>query len=133
MTAYEKTHRIHDRLTRRGASLPFDAVNALRRAEITLQRWAEAECGTSNDAGSYSIERDEETGRPYRHFYGNSGSHFKSAIPDRERGALRRIAAICAEFGLHYFHQTDPRGCALYVSTEPLTDQTYTNGIAVCA
>ncbi len=57
----------------------------------------------------------------------------RQPIPDREAGALRRVAAICEANGLHYFHQTDPRGCTLYVSNEPLTDTNYTNGVACCA
>lgn len=50
----------------------------------------------------------------------------------RERGALKRIAALCEAHGLYWYHQQDPRGCALYVSSEPLSDQNYPNGIAVC-
>lgn len=38
----------------------------------------------------------------------------------------------CRDHGLHYYHQTDPRGCALYVSAEPLTDQNYSNAVACC-
>ena len=115
-------------------SLSFDAANTLRRAELALQRWAEQECGDSNDYASFSIERDEETGIPYRCTYrhdSNKVSRYR--IPDREAGALRRTKAICEQAGLHFFHQTDPRGCALYVSNEPLTDSYYTRGVACCA
>lgn len=52
--------------------------------------------------------------------------------PNPEPGALRRIAEVCEREGLHYFHQTDPRGCALYVAAEPLTDCDYSSrGIAI--
>lgn len=45
---------------------------------------------------------------------------------------IKRIAAACKAFGLHYYHQTDPRGCALYVAREPLTGTNYSSiGIAV--
>lgn len=129
MTATEKNATLADRLNRRGMNATLDDAATLRRAESTLRRWAEGECGGSNDAGSYSIERDETTGKPFRHFYGYSGSHFKSAIPDRERGALATVANLCTAKGWHFFHQTDPRGASLYVSADPLTDTAYTNGV----
>jgi hypothetical protein len=50
-----------------------------------------------------------------------------SSIPDREAGALRRVAEACKAAGLHYYHQTDPRGCALYVAAEPLNAQNYSS------
>ena len=53
-------------------------------------------------------------------------------VPDREKGALARVEALCKRLDLHYYHQTDPRGCALYVSNEPLPDNAYSNGIACC-
>jgi hypothetical protein len=118
----------------RGISLSFDEANTLRRAELTLQSWAEQECGDSNNYASYSIERNEDTGIPYRvtrwHDSTNARYH---RIADREAGALRRVKAICKAHGLHFYHQTDPRGCALYVSNEPLPDHNYTRGVACCA
>jgi len=36
-----------------------------------------------------------------------------------------------ARLNLYYYNQTDPRGCALYVSNEPLTDTNYPNGVAI--
>jgi hypothetical protein len=53
-------------------------------------------------------------------------------IPDREKGALQRIAEICKRNGLHFYHQGDPRGCALYIAKEPLSDVYYHNGVACC-
>ena len=101
-----------------------DAARTLRRAQMTLHRWAEEECNGT-------IQRDETTGKPRRYWdrY-NGASRGSMPIPDREAGALRRVAQVCKEAGLHYYHQTDPRGCALYVSTEPLNDQNYSRGIA---
>lgn len=46
---------------------------------------------------------------------------------------LPRIAQICADHSIYFYHQTDPRGCALYVSSEPLTDSNYNHGVAICA
>lgn len=133
MTARDATLKIIDRLHNRNCLISFDDAWTLRRAELTLQRWAEAECGNSSDFASYSLERDEATGKPFRVVYWNSGKVTRTPTPDREAGALRRIAAVCEANGLHYFHQTDPRGCALYVSDEPLTGSNYTNGVACCA
>lgn len=112
-------------------NLPGVTVDALLKAERTLHRWAEQECGDSN---GWSIERDEVTGKPFKSRYSDRQPMKRLTFPvrDMERGALRRIAALCAENGLHWHHQTDPRGCALYVSREPITDVTYTQGVAVC-
>lgn len=135
MNARQATYAVMNRFAGRGLSISFEDANTLRRAELTLQRWGEQECGDSNDYNSWSIERDETTGKPFRCIYPHqSGAKVRRyAIPDRERGALKRTKAICERNGWYYFHQTDPRGCALYVSNEPLTDSAYTNGIAVCA
>jgi len=105
-----------------------DQARTLRRAQLTLHRWAELECGDGNG----HIERDEKTGKPF--YYNDRANYVQandprriSAIPDRERGALRRVAEVCKAAGLHFYHQTDPRGCALYVSTEPLNSQSYSS------
>lgn len=134
MNARSATYTVMQRFTARGLSISFEDANALRRAELTLQRWGEQECGDGNDYQSWSIERDDTTGIPYRCIYRhNENKVRRHRIPDRERGALRRIKAICVFYGLHYFHQTDPRGCALYVDREPIREDHYTNAIAVCA
>ena len=135
MSAHQQTHSLMQQFGARGISLSFDDVNTLRRAQIVLHRWSEQECGESNDYASWSIERDWQTGVPYRCWYphgGKIGNRFpqRTRIADREAGALRRVAEICERNGLQYYHQTDPRGCALYISTEPLGDS-YTRGIAV--
>ena len=89
--------------------------------------------------GDPSPLRKMATHKPFRVWTGNLWSRAsnkmewterRTPIADRETGALRRIENACKEAGLHYYHQTDPRGCALYVSTEPLNAQNYTNGIA---
>lgn len=107
-------------------------ARTLRRAQMTLHRWAELECGT--DAGHIEREGDGE-GRPIfhpagRHVGGRWIDPKPYAVPDREAGALRRVAAVCKAARLHWYHQTDPRGCALYVSAEPLTASDYsTKGV----
>lgn len=131
MSARDKTNTLMLRAQNRGINLSFWDAERLRRAELTLQRWAEMECGDSNDHCSWSIERDEATGKPYRCVYPHSESKVhRSPTPDRQQGALKRIQAICKEYGLHYYHQTDPRGCALYIDREPLPENNYSRGLA---
>ena len=107
-------------LTRLGIN-PFD-ISALRRISRTLHRWGELECGDGNEYGSWAIERDDETDKPYfvRHTWkwnpNCQDSITRTPIADREAGALKRLAAIMASHKrLVSYHQTDPRGCALYI------------------
>lgn len=133
MSARQATLALMQQLGARGISLSFDEANTLRRAELTLQRWSELECGDSNGWGSCAIERDEQ-GVPYRVRIPHNGHRtLRTRIADREAGALRRVKAICQAHSLHFYHQTDPRGCALYISNEPLPDHNYTRGIACCS
>jgi hypothetical protein len=106
----------------------YEEAVSLRRAEMTLQRWGEELCNGT-------IQRDEKTEKPFR-IYGNyiqandpRSVHF---IADREAGALRRVMAICGARNARIkehdcvlpYHQTDPRGCALYlVKRSDLTSQ----------
>lgn len=91
----------------------WDDALALRRISMTLHRWHELECGTDHGC----IERDEKTGKP--HWYNpNAPVHMVRvvSIPDREAGALKRLAKIMARYpSLSYYVQTDPRGAALYI------------------
>jgi hypothetical protein len=104
-------------------------ARTLRRAQLTLHRWAEEMCnGTIRRHEDHKDPRDPNSnGLPFRHYL--SGHYVQ--CPDRERGALARVEAVCKATGLHYYHQTDPRGCALYVAAEPLNSQNYsTRGVA---
>ena len=118
-----KDNELYYKLQRRGMELDLDDVATLRRAELALHRWAERECG--DDHGC--IERDESTDLP---FWLDSRTMERTRISDREAGALKRINKVCALNGLGFYHQTDPRGCALYVSREQLTASNYTDGVA---
>lgn len=179
---------LFDRLRDLGFTL--EEAAALRRIEMTLHRWAEQECGDSNDYCSWAIERDTDskaictqckhkwygetaethncpkcgdcapirhkaTGKPYRCVYPHSASckPRRTPIPDRETGALRRLEKIVRQRNARFFerngksfkdavrayHQTDPRGCALYIvrnsdlSDGLSIDSCYTRGIAVAA
>lgn len=106
----------------------FDHGDAwdLRRISMTLHRWHELECGDSNDYTSWCITRGhkaggefvhDENGKPFieRHAHSENKARY-SAIPDRERGALRRLAKIMARYpGFASYVQGDPRGAALYI------------------
>lgn len=110
-------------------------ARTLRRAQLTLHRWAELECGT--EAGHIEREGDDGEGRPYfvtayGQRWGLVNKYARRPIPDREQGALARVAAACKASGLYFYHQTDPRGCALYVGGEPLTDANYSQRGVPC-
>lgn len=109
-----------------------DDAQALRRISMTLHRWHELECGDSNAHGSWVISRGRkdkggafeyaDNGTPWlEHHYngvGLSSGRVPSytRVPDRERGAQRRLAAILKRYpSLTAYIQTDPRGCALYI------------------
>lgn len=128
-----------ERLTRQTDTLialgfTRDEADALRRISMTLRRWHEHECNGT-------IQRDGENGdgRPY--WYNPSGPTRAprrpgAYIPDRERGAEKRLKAIIglanarrlagvdpetgqpqayADGHLACYLQTDPRGAALYI------------------
>jgi len=131
MSAQSETWELKARLAQRGIDATFIEANILRRAQLTLRRWAVGECGTRNGC----ISRDDETGRPYlESFIQFPGCHnvsnYRVIIADLETGALRRVVDVCEGLGLHHYHQGDPRGCALYVSKKPLTHGNYYNGVA---
>lgn len=115
-----------------GLGFEHDEIQALFRIERTLQRWGERECGDEYGC----IERDETTGKPYW-LYASTGR--RTPIADRKAGALRRMAAIMARHPeLVSYHQTDCRGCNLYVLAKSdvppgaSLNSVYTRGVAVC-
>lgn len=155
-TKAQRTARLFDHAARLGFT--YEETDQLRRIEMTLHRWAELECGDSNDHCSWSIERDEQTDKPFlvTHPHQSGAKSYRRAVADREKGALRRLQAIIAARNARHahpivvdevvpYHQTDPRGCALYLlrrtnTAEPRTDlapgddisAVYTRGLAVC-
>ena len=122
------------RLTRLG--IAWDDAHALRRIAMTLHRWFELECG---DAEGRAIERDEATGRPYWTYdMGQSGKRGRYPIPDREKGAEKRLAAIMERYPtLAAYIQGDCRGAPLYilkpgdVPAGGAAESYYNNGVAV--
>jgi hypothetical protein len=135
--AYSKdTWHMLERLKAAGIS-EQDAL-ALRRINMTLQRWHELECGDGNDYASWSIERNEKTDVPYLVTYLHTGETRRSKIPDREKGAKKRLAAIMARYPtLSAYIQGDPRRAALFilrpgdVPKGADVNAYYSNGIAV--
>ena len=129
MNAYMMNQKLQMRMELAGIVATNAQAGVLRRAELTLKSWAEAECGSSRDRSSRYIERDETTGKPYVvvHYHDENKSR-RYSTPDREKGALARVAKLCKELGCYYYHQGDPRGCALYVGKEPLPANNYTQG-----
>ena len=129
----------YSRLINKG--IDWKHAQELRRISMTLHRWHELECGDGNDSASWCITRGKKTGKafeyddngkPYleRHAH-TSNTPTYSPMADRERGALKRLAAIMENYpSLNAYVQGDPRGCALYIG-ENLTDSNYNNGIAV--
>ena len=133
---------------------PRRDAESLRRISMTLHRWHELECGDSNDYASRCITRGhwrkqdagqwfeyDDDGTPFieRHAHSENKARY-TAIPDRERGALKRLASILKNYpGLQSYVQTDPRGCALYILTPQQMngvlpeeiDAVYTRGLAV--
>lgn len=111
----------------------YDA-RELRRISMTLHRWHELECGD----GRGCISRDEATGKPYWESSDGIKRAYTNWIPDRERGAQRRLAKIMARYPtLQAYVQGDPRGAALYiirpgdVPEGAKVDSCYNRGIAV--
>ena len=91
------------------AGMALGDILALGRIERALHRWDELLCGNSQG----HIERDEETGKPFL-VLPNIGHRYP--VRDRQKGAMKRLAAIMARYPyLVAYHQSDPRGCALYV------------------
>ena len=139
MTKREAERRTMQADTLRGLGFTSHEATALRRISLTLQRWYERECGSSDAYSSIAIERDGENGdgRPFlvRQYHQGPNRVQRYPIPDRERGALRRLSKIVdtrngraeirrAEYGpepgahaepFDYYVQGDPRGAALYI------------------
>ena len=99
--------------------ISYDDAKALRRISMTLRRWHEMECGDSNDRMSCVIERDENSGKPFRvvwYHHKLDPTPFRYPVADRETGARKRLAAIMSRYpDLTPYVQGDPRGCALYI------------------
>ena len=143
MTKREAEDLHHQRTRLAALGIPCGDAETLRRISMTLHRWAELECGDSNDYGSWCIERDDNSdGPPFRvhHHYAHGlckDTVTRTPVADRERGALRRLTVLMSTYpDLTFYHQTDPRGCALYIIKRADVagmdlSSVYTRGVAV--
>ncbi len=136
-----------DQITKAGLS--YDDACALRRISMTLHRWHELECGNSDNYTAWCLVRGkkpnkcefeyDDDGKPFLERHSNMGGKPSySPIPDRERGALKRLAEIMKRYPtLSSYVQSDPRGCSLYllrpddVPQGERADSYYNRGIAV--
>ena len=140
-TKRQRTAHFFGAMSRLGFSV--EETEQLLKAERTLHRWHELECGSGDDRVSISVERDEETGKPFRRvqFMSAGGKWIDRKEPcrDMEKAARKRIDAVMAgKTGLFAYVQGDPRGCALYILRESdkiegsTPDCYYSRGLAVC-
>lgn len=114
--------------------LSAEETSSLIRIERTLRRWSELECG--DDHGCIERAGENGDGVPYWRYSDGRKGH---KMADREAGALRRLARVMELHpGLVAYHQTDPRGCALYVLSRhdirpgESLDSVYSRGVAIC-
>lgn len=89
------------------------------------------------------VRRIVQDGKPYmvhHHYQHGQGKDYttRHAIADREKGALKRLAAIMVNYpDLVAYNQTDPRGCSLWLVRKSdlnghSIESVYTRGVAVC-
>ena len=92
---------------------PFSAADwaSLKRLARIIHQWNEDEC---NGAIQWHGDNEET---PKRHFQDRYGSFTipGPTIQDKEKQSLEAARKIAAKHGLSIYHQSDPRGCALYV------------------
>jgi hypothetical protein len=122
-TEYRRRDRQWEALERLGVS--WSDAETLRLISVRLHSWDERLC---NDT------EEDEDGTAYRLTnLGGPGPIMRWKCPNRGRGALARLAKIAARYpNLTFFHQSDPRGAALYVGPEGMTDCNYSSmGVAV--
>ncbi len=89
-------------------------VEKLWCIQCALSRWSEHECNGN-------IQREElpdgKEGKPRWYYNIDGPGPIRSyPIPDRERGALKRLEAVMSKYpSLSWYNQGDPRGCSLYI------------------
>lgn len=140
--------------------IDVETADKLRRIEMTLHRWAEAECNGEiqrEEIKSYSctecgkpvgdvdcaehatatLKAEITQGQPRRYYGPNMDRSYP--VADRESGALKRRAAIMRGYPeLTYYVQGDPRGCGLYIIRKDAIREgedigsAYTRGFGVC-
>ena len=139
-------HECTERLVNSG--IAYNDAVALRRISMTLHRWHELECGDDNGFASFCLVRGikqgssfdyDDNGKPFLEWHShNSNRPTYQPVPDREQGALNRLAAIMRRYpAFASYVQTDPRGASLYILRPgdirggASIESCYSNGIAV--
>jgi hypothetical protein len=93
--------------------IPAATFSRLCSIQRKLHLWAEDECN-----GKIQWEQDPETGEdaPVRYHLDRWGSYTIRGgfIPNREKKYIKEATELAAQCGGLIYHQTDPRGCALY-------------------
>ena len=103
--------------TATAARQPFSAAEwaSLKRLAKLIRKWNEDEC---NGAIQWSDDNEETPKRYPKRYFQDRHGYFTipgPTIQDKERQSLESARRIAAKHGLSIYHQTDPRGCALYV------------------
>jgi len=92
---------------------PFTAAEwaSLKRLAKIIHKWNEDEC---NGAIKWHGDNEET---PKRYFQDRYGCFTipGPTIQDKEKQSVESARKIAARHGLSIYHQTDPRGVALYV------------------
>jgi hypothetical protein len=90
--------------------IPAAVFNRLCAIERRLQKWAEAECN-----GAIQWDDDDCT-IPRRYYPDRWGCCTVKGgiIPNQEASLLKEATELAAKCGGLIYHQSDPRGCALY-------------------
>jgi hypothetical protein len=138
-TKKQQTDRFFDLMSENGFT--HDETTALLRAERALRKWGELKCGTGDKNRSISVFRDE-SGKPFYRVQFYAGGQWRETVQpkrDTEKAAWNKVQSIMASKpGFSAYHQTDPRGCALYVIRPGDIEAggnvraLYNRGIALC-
>jgi hypothetical protein len=138
-TKKQQTARFFDLMSENGFT--YDEAKSLLKCERALRKWGELECGTGDRNRSVHVFRDE-SGKPFYRVQFYAGGQWRESVQpkrDTEKAALAKVEAIMAgKTGFRAHHQTDPRGCALYIIRPGDIEAggnvraLYNRGIALC-
>ncbi len=89
------------------------------------------------DAGSYTIARDYMRVRVLSRRLSRydtdecNGTLAEGAYDKVVASISKSLSKVLDPLGLSWYHQTDPRGCAVYVAQQKLTNENYTHGLPI--
>ncbi len=101
----------------------YNIINKIRKNSITLRRLFEYECnGCTREKLPFETWLDYDRAREYQMIW----------VEKRKQIILKRIEKLVSSIGLYLYIQSDPRGLPVYISVNPLSNQSYhTNGVGV--